>query len=350
MAGLLGGAHRALIRRRVYLVLVTAGLFALLGVILADAQSILGWGPAPVAATEPAAAAVSPLTSGAVMDGFGAWSPDGKQIAFMRDGQIWLMAAGGGEPKQLTGRDHAMWDAVPAWRPDGKEIAFARIVVSAANGSKEATSGAAAFLKAVDPATGKERQLGRETEPVGHVAWDPSGASLFYSTASRIMRLDLKTDKAQLLWQAHADGWDQLAGGLAVSRDGKVLIFGGGQQQGRSVAYDLWILPLTGKEKEPKRLTTAGGIMPNFDATGRRLVYRNPQQQSGIYEMDLTTHAVKPLLLDEGRALFFHPMLSPDGKGLLVSRLVLEAPGTGRSDGKFTSHLYQHNLAGSGGD
>jgi len=55
-----------------------------------------------------------------------AWSPDGKQIAFVRtaDGkpQIFLLSLEGGEPTQLT---HFRYGASsPKWSPDGKEILF----------------------------------------------------------------------------------------------------------------------------------------------------------------------------------------------------------------------------------
>ena len=55
-----------------------------------------------------------------------AWSPDGKQIAFVRavDGkpQIFLLSLDGGEPVQFT---HAHYGAAtPKWSPDGKAILF----------------------------------------------------------------------------------------------------------------------------------------------------------------------------------------------------------------------------------
>jgi dipeptidyl aminopeptidase/acylaminoacyl peptidase len=56
-----------------------------------------------------------------------AWSPDGRQIAFVRtvDGksQIFLLALDGGEPIQFT---HFRYGALtPKWSPDGKQLLFA---------------------------------------------------------------------------------------------------------------------------------------------------------------------------------------------------------------------------------
>jgi TolB protein len=60
----------------------------------------------------------------------GAWSPDGRRIAFVhivrRVGggrpEIRVMKADGSAQRRLTG--NAAWDSAPAWSPDGRRIAF----------------------------------------------------------------------------------------------------------------------------------------------------------------------------------------------------------------------------------
>ncbi len=56
------------------------------------------------------------------------WSPDGKQIAFIRsqsgDNGIWVMDADGGAPQQLF-KDPNFWGYDLAWSPDGTKIAYA---------------------------------------------------------------------------------------------------------------------------------------------------------------------------------------------------------------------------------
>ena len=61
-------------------------------------------------------------------DGHPCFSPDGQSVAFesMRSGErmeIWLAAADGKDPAQLT-RGPGRWQGSPAWSPDGQRIAF----------------------------------------------------------------------------------------------------------------------------------------------------------------------------------------------------------------------------------
>jgi dipeptidyl aminopeptidase/acylaminoacyl peptidase len=56
------------------------------------------------------------------LPGFTRWSPDGARVAFVRDNQIFLIAADGGEAHQLT--HHGTPTGFPSWAPGGNAVYF----------------------------------------------------------------------------------------------------------------------------------------------------------------------------------------------------------------------------------
>jgi len=52
-------------------------------------------------------------------------SPDGSQMAFSYQGDIWTVAASGGKANRLT--VHEAYDSRPQWSPDGKKILFSTL-------------------------------------------------------------------------------------------------------------------------------------------------------------------------------------------------------------------------------
>jgi Tol biopolymer transport system component len=164
------------------------------------------------------------LTRNSTFDDHPAWSPDGKWIAFARQSpaspvlgdvsfDIWVMRADGSGAKRLTrGRDD---EVEPAWSPDGKEIAYladnptspgGRIVVMRSDGTQRRPI-------AIAPLLGTSREAAFSQQ---RPSWSPDGKRLAFVGTKGITTV-------------RADGSGQfiLPSGLhpAWSPDGKSLTF-----------------------------------------------------------------------------------------------------------------------------
>ena len=50
------------------------------------------------------------------------WSPDGRRLAFVRDGSIWVIEADGS--RQVLVTEHPAGNSLPRWSPNGRQLAF----------------------------------------------------------------------------------------------------------------------------------------------------------------------------------------------------------------------------------
>jgi Tol biopolymer transport system component len=146
-------------RRRI--ALAAAGIVA-----LATATALTVWG---LRRSELPAPRVVLLASSRSTAG-GTFSPDGTQIAFASGGEkwdkwnIWLKIVGEAETRRLTSHPAAA-DLCPAWSPDGKQIAFVRLGGDA--------SAEAVYL--VSPLGGTERRLRDFPANNEQFSWSPDG-------------------------------------------------------------------------------------------------------------------------------------------------------------------------------
>ena len=112
------------------------------------------------------------------------WSPDGKKIAFSTalrlpaylnpaPGNIWIVNAdGSGEPRRLT-TDPDLYE-YPAWSPDGKKIAFVRDGNIYVIGSSGAEGGAKQPRLLTDHVRGRPVDL----------SWSPDGAEIAFASVT----------------------------------------------------------------------------------------------------------------------------------------------------------------------
>jgi hypothetical protein len=130
-------------------------------------------------AADPDGGALVDLTSTAGIDELDpAWSPDGRRVAFARDGAIWIMDGSGGGQAQLTvGAPAGEIDSGPAWSPSGSELAFGRRDSSGNTG-----------IWIVSVGTGTQQQVTARTGDVGQdrfPSWSPDGSTIAFQRDTR---------------------------------------------------------------------------------------------------------------------------------------------------------------------
>jgi Tol biopolymer transport system component/tRNA A-37 threonylcarbamoyl transferase component Bud32 len=158
-----------------------------------------------------------PFAVSSRVDGDGAFSPDGRRIAFAsaRNGyasEIWVAASDGSDVRQLTNGPGPWLQGAPQWSPDGRRIAFHSI---ADDGYWHVWT--------IDVDGGSPTQItkgsGNDYEPT----WSADGRWLYFS---RVLM------QHKDLWRAPAGGgpaerltFGELATGAFESTDGKRLIY-----------------------------------------------------------------------------------------------------------------------------
>jgi dipeptidyl aminopeptidase/acylaminoacyl peptidase len=204
---------------------------------------------------------------------FGArWSPDGASIYFLstRSGssQVWRLAAGGGEPQQVTDLPLDVANLVVS--PDGAHLVFSLEV----------------FPDCRDISCTADRLAEREARKATGQLYD----RLFVrhwdtwkdGRRNHLFALSTASGEPRLLMAGlDVDAPSKPFGGteeLAFTPDGKALVFtakDAGREEAWSTNFDLWVVPLDGSAV-PRRITAgnlAWDTQPVFSPDGRHLAY-----------------------------------------------------------------------------
>ena len=349
---------------------IAAGSLLALAVFIA---AIAFWRARQKADAASSSIEVVPLVSLPGVQAFPAVSPDGNQVAFAQferkhdifagqDGAIYTALIGGDKPLQLTAKAGA---CCSTWSPDGRQIAFLRV----ANGERS--------INVISALGGAEQRLYTQTG-VGclRLDWSPDGKSLVFGQSadnglhSRIALLSLDDLKVRTLTNPSPQDDECEA---TFSPDGSMVAFARGGVGG--LGRDVFVVPVTGGEarritfdnawfascawtRDGKeivfasnrggpvilwRVSAMGGVPtpvpgvkdsathPSISRKGNLLAYEHFGYINSIWRLDLKdeTHAGRPpSRAIASRGVFnWSPDVSPDGK-----KVVFQSDRLGYSD------------------
>lgn len=168
-------------------------------------------------------------------------SPDGQQIAFAFQGNLFVVPASGGSARLLVGNGHHSF--APVWSPDGRRIAYASDV----HGNFD--------VFVVDAQGGPSRRLTTHSASELPLSFTPDGEEVLFSA----QRMDARTN---LMFPSRA-----------ASELYKVAVDGG---------------------RRPTQVFTTPALAGQFDGAGQRLVYEDWKG----YENPWRKHHVSPVAHD----------------------------------------------------
>jgi dipeptidyl aminopeptidase/acylaminoacyl peptidase len=187
-----------------------------------------------------------------------AWSPNGNEIAFGANGDIFVIAANGGESRAIVERPGV--DKQPRWSPDGSSIAFHSEQGQPSRRLRMSVVGVSCRPTACVP-----KDLGRGSEmriagPFARTffAWSTDGRVLYvpglWRMTNRLYAIDVASDETRPITQGGRAFWS-----FSLSADRTAMAF---LASDSTSAGDVFVSPLSGSA--PRRLTTINPELRRF--------------------------------------------------------------------------------------
>ncbi|MFC0679964.1 winged helix-turn-helix domain-containing protein [Lysobacter korlensis] len=236
------------------------------------------------------------ITSSPGFEGAPSLSPDAAMVAYValpsgqRGTAIMVQTTDPSPPRQLTQPPDGADDVAPAWSPDGREVAYLRVRV-----------GEDCAVMVVPANGGPGRRVGRcDPDNRPSLDWTHDGRGLIFSSRGTLgdgrgLRvLDLASGEWRSIdYAANARDIDALP---RYSPDGRWIVFVRNSPLG-----DFWRLPAAGGTAQ--RLTDLHTDLGEWDFTpdGRAIVFaRWRESESRLYRLDLDTGLVQELGIADG--------------------------------------------------
>jgi Tol biopolymer transport system component len=229
-----------------------------------------------------------------------AWSPNGKQLAFMGGhlggaltrSKLWLYVvnADGSGRQRLTLCGACSTQANIAWSPDSRQIAFATRT----------------RLDVFDPGSGAERVLTRHIPGDASPAWSPDGTTIAFGDGNRVSTI--RPDGSQQRTFADVGHW---VGDVSWSPDGRSILFDAGRDRIYTIGAD---------GSDLRQLVSgppnSGPDWPAWSPDGRRIVFLSSPRVL-VMRSDGSDQRIiyRAANADVGSP----PIWSPDGKQIAIN-------------------------------
>jgi tricorn protease len=206
---------------------------------------------------------------------FPAVSPDGQQVAFSYQGDLWTVPVRGGTARRLT--VHEAYEAQPHWRPNGREIAF----TSDRNGNDDV------FVMGANGARPQRLTYHSADDDLG--GWTPDG-DLLFTTDRNYVQVEWEDEVQRVSSSGGTPDrvLDALGAAPAMSPDGRFIALERGSSDRSRKGYegpasrDLWIYDR--KTGDYHHLTNyAGSDFQPVWVGPRALIYIS--ERSGTYNV-----------------------------------------------------------------
>ena len=263
-------------------------------------------------------------------NGYTAWSPDGKRIAFYAkydDKKTWsihTVNTDGTKRQRLTNLKNA-WDNSPAWSPDGTQIVFARAYTD------EAGERQYEIWTMNADGTGQQPIEGLHG---GGPYFTPDGQIVFHSQPgpSEIFIANADGSNLRQLTQNEAEDWHP-----EVSPDGKQIAF----MSDRDGNYEIYVMNLDGSDE--KRITFSEGEKdwyPSWSPDGSELlVSSNNDKVRRVYRMNADGSHVRTVVENGSQAAW----LKIPG-GIASNNVNLTDPFLGQQRPGLTAIPFAHGI------